>query len=276
MNFEKVSKAYSTIAVVFFNTVILLVVLNLCALSYGIFDREAMAHPEDPIPDGNPLTVYEFGPLSSGFDVNRQVHYYLEDHEILRMMLETWNLLLVCDGGNLWKEEPFNGRFVSVDEAGFRRGDVQGPWPVDDDAFNVFVFGGSTTFGYGVTDNLTIPAALQFYLRESLTTDQINVYNFGRAAYFSVVEAELFEVLLDDGVVPDLAIFIDGLNDFVFFDGQPPAGRCIDEDSTLDRWNSTLICDPDGSVLAAASAGDKSDGWAGRTRISSRTHRLRD
>jgi hypothetical protein len=48
-----------------------------------------------------------------------------------------------------------------------------------------FVFGGSTTFGYGESDNLTIPSNLQYYLREAFQTDQSAVYNFGRAFYFS-------------------------------------------------------------------------------------------
>lgn len=43
---------------------------------------------------------------------------------------------------------PVRGRFVNVDPAGFRYSTDQGPWPPDPRSYNVFVFGGSTTFGY--------------------------------------------------------------------------------------------------------------------------------
>ncbi|NDD40533.1 MAG: hypothetical protein EB082_19350 [Verrucomicrobia bacterium] len=45
---------------------------------------------------------------------------------------------------------PTNGRTVTVTDAGFRVGAAARPWPPDQTAINVFVFGGSTTFGCGV------------------------------------------------------------------------------------------------------------------------------
>lgn len=46
-------------------------------------------------------------------------------------------------------------------------------------------------------------------------------YNFGRGYYFSTQERQLFESLLERGIVPNVALFIDGLNDFVYYDGVP-------------------------------------------------------
>jgi hypothetical protein len=42
----------------------------------------------------------------------------------------------------------------------------------------------------------------------------VRVYNFGRGAYFSTQERILFQQLLLRNAVPDMAIFLDGLNDF--------------------------------------------------------------
>jgi hypothetical protein len=47
------------------------------------------------------------------------------------------------------------------------------------------------------------------------------LYNFGRGFYYSTQERILFEGLLSSGHVPDLAVFIDGLNDFYYHDGNP-------------------------------------------------------
>ena len=47
------------------------------------------------------------------------------------------------------------------------------------------------------------------------------VYNFGRGSYFSTQEMILFQQLLAAGFVPQVAIFIDGTNEFYFTNGQP-------------------------------------------------------
>ena len=98
-------------------------------------------------------------------------------------------------------------------EEGYRRSSGQKPWPPHPDRFNVFVFGGSTAFGYGVADDETIPSSLARQISERTQKD-VGIYNFGRAGYRSSQERLLFESLLTDGFVPDVAIFIDGLNDF--------------------------------------------------------------
>ena len=122
-------------------------------------------------------------------------------------------------------DRPARGRFVNVDAAGFRTSAAQAPWPPDAQRHVVFVFGGSTTFGYGVTDADTIPS----YLQPMLAADggrPVSVYNFGHSGYYSTQERILFERLVVAGHRPDTAVFIDGLNDFVSADDLPlTAGR---------------------------------------------------
>lgn len=112
------------------------------------------------------------------------------------------------------EESPRAGRHVNIHDAGFRVSAGQGTWPADPDNLNIFLFGVSTTFGYGVADDQTIASYLEAVLsRDCPEGPPVRVYNFGRAAYYSSQERILFERLLVGGHVPDVAIFIDGLND---------------------------------------------------------------
>ena len=120
-----------------------------------------------------------------------------------------------------FKEVPFRGKFVNIDPAGFRFSKDQAPWPPSPKAINVFIFGGSTAFGALVPDDETIAS----YLQEAANAEDISppmaFYNFARPAYFSSQELVLFEQLLRAGFVPQIAVFVDGLNDFIFANGDP-------------------------------------------------------
>jgi len=72
----------------------------------------------------------------------------------------------------------------------------------------IWVFGGSTTFGYGVKNNETIPSYIQKKLENNF-----RVINFGVCYYFSTQERILFNNLLLNLPPPNAAVFIDGLND---------------------------------------------------------------
>jgi hypothetical protein len=131
--------------------------------------------------------------------------------DLAELTAETWKPLRF-EPFTLFRERERQGRFVNVDPRGFRAVKDQGPWPPEKTRFNVFVFGGSTTFGYGVADDDTIPSHLQETLAH--VHSGVCVYNFGRGYYYSVQERILFEQLLLSGAVPDVAVFLDGLNDF--------------------------------------------------------------
>ena len=143
-----------------------------------------------------------------------------------------------------FKLVPWKGKFFNFTEAGFREVKNQAPWPPSPDYFNVFFFGGSTTMGTG-PDWATITNYFQEHLEGRLVSRKhVRAYNFGRAFYFSTQERILFQPLLLDGHVPDLAVFIDGLNEFVM-DGRPFGwdryARVFDT-SSFERWR-TLVMD---------------------------------
>ena len=56
---------------------------------------------------------------------------------------------------------PMSGTYVNASQHGFRVNARQAPWPPVRGAFNVFVFGGSTAFGWLLPDRDTIASQLQ-------------------------------------------------------------------------------------------------------------------
>lgn len=116
----------------------------------------------------------------------------------------------------LFRAPPMAGRYVNVTAQGYRQGGSGTPWPPDTSATNLFVFGGSTTFGYEVADQETIPAQLAVRLAELLPDRRVAVYNFASPNYASVQERIRLEQLLLDGYVPRVAIFIDGFDEFLW------------------------------------------------------------
>jgi hypothetical protein len=144
-----------------------------------------------------------------------------------RLVKETWERPLVFEAYTGFKESTFRGKYVNVSPFGYRQGVNNLPWPPREGALNVFVLGGSTTFGYGVRDDQTIPAYLQEFLAQAINQD-VRVYNFGRAFYHSTQERILLENLLLDSVVPSLVVTIDGLNDFNYRGGSFQRARKFD------------------------------------------------
>jgi len=114
-----------------------------------------------------------------------------------------------------------SGSYVNASLHGFRVNARQAPWPPSRDALNVFVFGGSTTFGWLVADRETIVSQLQDQVASIGCRRPVAVYNFGQPAYISTQEALFFQSIAMAGTVPDVAIFVDGFNDF-FFRGEMP------------------------------------------------------
>ena len=145
-----------------------------------------------------------------------------EKQALKRLLKETWSRPFVFEPGTQFKEGAFAGTYVNVDPHGFRLTREQGPWPPSPDNVNVFLFGGSTAFNYGVPDQDTIASHLQQALSEAGHARPVRVYNFGRGLYNSSLERLLFEKLVGESHVPHMAIFLDGLNEFFFVNDEPP------------------------------------------------------
>ena len=153
------------------------------------------------------------------FQIDRFFPGYTKD-DIAMLIGESFGRPPVYEPFTQFRERPYRGRFVNVDPAGFRLGRDPGPWPPDPSAVSVFVFGGSTTFGMGLPDGETIVSHLSDLVRRR-SSGPVHFYNFGAGYYFSTQERVQFEQLLLAGRTPNVAIFVDGLNDFFQPDGVP-------------------------------------------------------
>lgn len=129
-----------------------------------------------------------------------------------QMLTEAWNRPYRHADFIHFQERPVSGKYVNVSEHGFRHVANQGPWPPAPDHFNVFCFGGSTMFGYGLPDEQTLASCLQKEFQDR-SSRPVSVYNFGVGWHFSTQERLRFEQLLSAGFIPDLALFLDGIND---------------------------------------------------------------
>lgn len=229
---KKVSRLYCSTALMLWNIFIALVIVNL--LLWVVFFVTGSLS----VSEGTNAFIEKYG-----MSKLKQVYPKLSEKQITDLLNETWSRPYVFEPYVQLKERPFSGISVNVDGNGFRMIDNQGPWPLDPDSFNIFLFGGSTAFGYGVSDNETIAAYLQECLLDKMSS-QVRVYNFGRGHYYSTQERILFEQLLTSGAVPDMAIFIDGLNEFYFSINEPHFTsrfrKFVDGACTPPKWISQL------------------------------------
>jgi hypothetical protein len=163
-----------------------------------------------------------------GKDLFDYLYPHMKGEDIALLLFETWSRRYVFEDFTHVKEGPYAGRYVNVDPSGFRKSKDQGPWPPQKDKhFSIFFFGSSTSFGYGVQDSETVSSYLQELFPRTGLKRVPFVYNFGRGHYYSTPERILFEQLVAKGHVPDMAIFLDGLNEFFFYadDGTAVSAR---------------------------------------------------
>ncbi len=126
-----------------------------------------------------------------------------------------------------FRSHALDGRYYGVAEEGYRKVRDNGPWPLSGEHYNVFFFGGSTSFGVGPYWATVASYLQQEMNRRGLAAKPARVYNFGRSGYQSTQELILFQRLLSAGHRPDMAVFLDGLNDFCYHDGQPSSWQAL-------------------------------------------------
>ncbi len=177
-----------------------------------------------PRPRGPHLLVQQQGnPIRRLFpDADfRKVYPGLSPQEIDQLQREGIAVRFLFAPFVQFQPMPVSGRFIEVTPAGYRRGREAQPWPPREEDLVFFVFGGSTTFSYGLPNEETVVSAVQDQMTRLYPGRRVECYNFGRGYYVSTQERILFESLLLQGIRPDAAIFIDGLNDYHFWDGRP-------------------------------------------------------
>jgi lysophospholipase L1-like esterase len=104
-----------------------------------------------------------------------------------------------------WRRNEFKGERTNISSEGIRR--TRGAESEGEDR-KVFMYGGSTLWGTGAPDSMTIPSYLQ-----NLLGDDYSVHNFGESGYVSAQELNYLLYQLSNGDIPDVVIFYDGVND---------------------------------------------------------------
>lgn len=112
-----------------------------------------------------------------------------------------------------WRRLPFKGQYVNVNTQGLRK-----TWSTNKNKVSktpeimIFMFGGSTMWGEFARDNYTIPSHLSKLLSDS-TNKNIKIYNYGETGYVSTQEVITLMKEINNGNIPDIVIFYDGVND---------------------------------------------------------------
>ena len=136
---RRLAQAGATVSVVVTVTVILFVTANL------LVQAAYEAAIRTDLIETNPF-LRKYG------DAVQKAHPDMNRAALNALLRETWGHPAVYDPVVQFKEPAREGAYVNVDAAGFRRGLRQAIWPPQDDRPSVFIFGGSTTFGYNVRD----------------------------------------------------------------------------------------------------------------------------
>ncbi len=157
------------------------------------------------------LKNYSQPATSRKSDKEISVLYPGEDiSEMIQMLSETWRKNTFTYSPFVeYSNREFHGDYFNIQKEGYRSVRKL-PWPPQQKS--LFIFGGSTGLGIGVKDSDTISAYL-----ESKLDFKYSLYNFSTPAQFSTIERIRFFNLVTNGIKPDIAVFIDGLNDFYFY-----------------------------------------------------------
>lgn len=167
-------------------------------------DREGKIHPNNVV-RAMALVGYSIGDLLPAYPGKCETYV----DQLLRANSLSLNRPVTSYG--LLGISPCASQHFNMTEHGYRSNGSAQPWPPAADRTNIFFFGGSTTMGFNVEDGQAIPANVHRKLRSAGV--HCEVYNFGCGGYKARHEALRFLDLLDHGVVPDYAVFLDGLND---------------------------------------------------------------
>lgn len=210
---KKIGAIYSASCIIIVNVLIILIAFH--------FWTRAQMKPVSVF-SSTENAVAENWVKKYGIETLRNVYTGKSDEEIKEILDNAAELPVVWRPWVLFQSAPKVKPYYAVHAEGFRFiGPDQGPWPIDKKNFNIFFFGGSTTYGAGVPDVETIPAQFQKLMQSKAGDRKIKVYNFGTGAYISTQEMLRFQDLIWSEHIPDAVVFIDGLNDFQLWDGTP-------------------------------------------------------
>jgi len=136
----------------------------------------------------------------------------------------------------IWRRQQQSGQQINVGEDGVRH--TPNTNCDEADAYTIFTFGGSTMWGSGSPDSMTIPAYLQQQLGPSLDKP-LCIINYGEGAWNSTQSTIQLLMLLKMGDIPDVVVFYDGGNDIAFTRENNQRGIHHKYDQFVERFSDT-------------------------------------
>ncbi len=205
---------------IFFGFITLLLVLLIVEIMFSIFFYHKYGHEK--------LAIVEAGKMLKGMLKSKPNPVNVENQKLVRSdSSEATNRQIAEEirRSNKFQYEPwvefrnidYTGRYVNIQNA--IRKSIPSAYfnPASKDTLDIYFFGGSTTFGFNLADEETIPSQfVKLYRERYPNAKSIRVYNFGTPTYYSYQELMLFTKLLFRGDRPGAVVFLDGVNDFWF------------------------------------------------------------
>jgi len=197
---------YRTAAVIVLNLIVLAVAIELL-VQLGWDISRWLSRP-GPRPVGSSPAPASTGAVTTLAQLVRRYHledYMREKRGVGGITVHNfWPYIM-------WKRRSFSGRAIAIDRRGMRRTLYN---PTDARAPKIFCVGGSTTWGDWVADKDTYPSQLARVIPQH-GYGPYRVYNLGQAGYSSTQSLIRLMLELRRGNVPDIVIFLSGINDAV-------------------------------------------------------------
>lgn len=110
-----------------------------------------------------------------------------------------------------WKTNAFKGQYININDDSTRKTWTP-PFDLNKPVYEIFIFGGSTLWGWGARDDQTIPSLISKVLYNKYGI-QSKITNYGEIGYINTQEFIRFIKELQQDKVPQVVVFYDGLND---------------------------------------------------------------
>ena len=137
--------------------------------------------------------------------------YQGAEYDPAALWREIWagtNIWLNYEPYTVWSRKPISGEYVNVDDSGRR---VTTDNSTAADAFVIWSFGGSTTWGMAVPDAETLPSQLS--RRFNAAGVPTRVRNFGETGFVATQDLLALVRALQNRPAPDLVVFYEGANE---------------------------------------------------------------
>ena len=132
----------------------------------------------------------------------------------------------------IWPE-PREGALLNIDSLG-RRVTVQQQSSAGATPYRIYLFGGSTMFGYTARDAWTIPSRLAALIADA-GVGGVEVVNFAQSSFNVTQNVATLSLELRNGRIPDAVVFLDGNNEVAPAFQSGRAGGVLNEAMLAER-----------------------------------------